>query len=319
MEELKFQNRRDFLKKFTLGSAALLSLSSFKFISRTKKRDVTKITVLHTNDMHSHIDPFDKMDKNYPNMGGMIKIAKLIEQIRKKEDNVILLDAGDIFQGTPYFNFFKGEVEFKLMSAMHYDASTMGNHDFDNGIEGFKNMLPHASFPFICSNYDFENTSLKNHTRKFKIFNKAGLKIGVLGIGIQLDGLVPKKLYGNTIYKDPYECANYYADLLRNKYKCDLIICVSHLGYSYSDKDKPSDIKLCKKSKNIDLIIVGHTHTFLDKAVLIKNALGKKIPINQDGWGALNLGRVDFYFSKKNSQQIDLDAHRIRTKNYAKI
>ena len=319
MEELKYQNRRSFLKKMFYGSVATLFLNSFSFLPKKKKQSTIKLTILHTNDMHSHIDPFDSNDKNYPNQGGMIKIAELIKTIRKQEENVLLLDAGDIFQGTPYFNYFKGEVEFKLMSIMQYDASTMGNHDFDNGLKGFKNMLPHANFPFICSNYNFENTILKNKTHKFKIIQKGGLKIGLLGLGIKLEGLVPKELYGATKYLDPYSTANHYADLLKNKHKCDLVICLSHLGYNYNEKNKPSDINLSKKTSNIDVIIGGHTHTFLNEATIKKNAIDKKVVINQAGWGALNLGRIDFYFSKKKSQQIDLDAHTFCTKNYAKI
>jgi 5'-nucleotidase len=318
MEELEFQNRRNFIGKLFGGLAALFTLSSFSFLNQ-KKTKTTKLTVLHTNDMHSHIDPFDINDKHFPNKGGMIRIASLVNKIRQNEEHVILLDAGDVFQGTPYFNLFKGEVEFKLMSAMRYDASTLGNHDFDNGLEGFNNMLPHAKFPFICSNYDFENTILKDKTFKYKILKKGNLKIGIFGIGIKLEGLVTKDLYKETKYLNPYTTANHYAKLLKEKKKCNLVICLSHLGYNYEDPTKESDINLAKSTKNIDLIIGGHTHTFLDKANVHKNSIGKDILVNQAGWGALSLGRVDFYFNKKNSQRFDLDATTNHTKNYAKI
>ena len=318
MEELGYQNRRNFIFKILGGFTALLTLSSFSFLNK-KKSKTTKITILHTNDMHSHIDPFDANDKNHPNKGGMVRIASLVNEIRKKEEHVILLDAGDVFQGTPYFNIFKGEVEYKLMSAMQYDASTLGNHDFDNGLVGVKNMLPYAKFPFVCSNYDFSDTILKNLTIKYKIIKKGTIKVGIFGIGIKLDGLVTKDLYDETKHLDPYVTANHYAKLLKEKEKCSIIICLSHLGYNYEETEKVSDIKLAKKTKNIDLIIGGHTHTFLEQAVVHKNLIGKEVLINQAGWGALNLGRLDFYFNEKNSQRIDLDASTNYTKNYAKI
>ena len=191
-----------------------------------------------------------------------------------------------------------GEPEFRLMSQMRYDAATMGNHDFDNGLEGFDSMLKHANFPFICSNYNFDNTILTNKTVPYKIFHKGPLKIGVTGVGIKLEGLVDPKNYGATEYLDPVESANKYASLLKDKFKCDLVICLSHLGYSY-DSDKVSDLTLANMSINTDLIIGGHTHTFLPKPVYKKNALGKEILINQVGWAGINLGRIDFIFRGK--------------------
>ncbi len=318
MEELGYQNRRNFIFKILGGFTALLTLSSFSFLNKRKSKP-TRITILHTNDMHSHIDPFDANDKNYPSQGGMVRIASLVNEIRNEEKHVILLDAGDVFQGTPYFNIFKGEVEYKLMSAMQYDASTLGNHDFDNGLDGVKNMLPFAKFPFICSNYDFSETILNNLTIKYKIIKKGNIKVGIFGIGIKLEGLVIKDLYKETKYLDPYVTANHYAKFLKEKEKCSIIICLSHLGYNYEETEKVSDVNLAKQTKNIDLIIGGHTHTFLDRAIVHKNLIGKEVLINQAGWGALNLGRIDFYFNEKNSQRIDLDASTNFTKNYAKI
>lgn len=228
-EEYIMQNRRKFIKTLVAGVAGITTLNSFDLLSHSLSRKSIKLTILHTNDMHSHIDPFDINDNKYPGQGGMIKIAQLVKNIRNDEGEVLLLDAGDIFQGTPYFNLFKGEVEFKLMSSMNYDASTMGNHDFDNGLEGFNNMLPNANFPFICSNYDFSNTILKGKTIPYKIIEKKGLKIGVFGVGIELDGLVDTKLYGETIYKDPIVTANEYAHMLKITHECNIVICLSHL------------------------------------------------------------------------------------------
>ncbi|MEC7646541.1 MAG: metallophosphatase [Bacteroidota bacterium] len=284
-------NRRKFIKKSGLGILSLSLLPKFSF---SEKADV-KITILHTNDMHSQIHPF-KSGRN-KGLGGMAQRAGLIQSIRSQEEHVLLLDAGDIFQGTPYFNFYGGELEFKLMSKIKYDAATLGNHDFDNGLEGLNKQLEHAKFPFLIANYDFSNTILKNKFTPYKIFNKGGVKIGVLGIGISLDGLVPKNLYGNTVYQDPIKKANYYADLLKNKKKCDLIICLSHLGFKYKS-DKISDIKLASQTRNIDLIIGGHTHTFLKKPITISNLDKKETLINQVGWGGINLGKIEFHFNQ---------------------
>jgi 5'-nucleotidase len=288
--------RRDFIQK-TAASSALLGLANIGLSSFTTF-DEKKITILHTNDVHSYIDPFPADHPRNPNMGGVARRAALIESIRMEEENVLLLDAGDIFQGTPYFNYYGGELEFKLMSMMHYDAATMGNHDFDNGIDGFYAQLPHAKFEFVSANYDFKNTILNEHVKPFKIFNKGGIKIGVFGLGIELEGLVDKKAYKETAYLDPIEIAQDMTKILKHKEKCDLVICLSHLGYSYKNEpNKISDVVLAKKTKDIDLIIGGHTHTFLNKPVIEKNSDGKEVIINQVGCHGINLGRIDFYFS----------------------
>ena len=283
--------RRKFIRKSGLGA---LSLSLLPQLSLAKKTDI-KITILHTNDMHSHIHPFTSGRNK--GLGGMAQRAGVINSIREKEDYVLLLDAGDIFQGTPYFNFYGGELEFKLMSQMKYDAATLGNHDFDNGLEGLKKQLTHSNFSFLIANYDFTNTILENKFKAYKVFNKGGIKIGVFGIGIELDGLVPKKLYGNTIYQDPIKIGNHYASLLRNKEKCNLVICLSHLGFKYKE-EKISDMRFASQTRNIDLIVGGHTHTFLKKPVKTLNIDKKEVLINQVGWAGINLGKIDFHFSQ---------------------
>lgn len=295
----KSQNRREFLR-ITGNAAALLALGINPFDLSAKER-VVKITILSTNDVHSRIEPFPMDGSRNQGMGGAARRAKMISRIRSEEENVLLFDAGDVFQGTPYFNFFNGELEFKLMSEMGYDAGTIGNHDFDNGIQGFYDQLPNANFPILMSNYDLTNTQLKNKVQPYKIFNKKGIKIGVFGIGIQLDGLVPKALYGETVYLDPIEKANATALLLKKEMDCDLVICLSHLGYKYNDR-KVSDQVLAKNSSHIDLIIGGHTHTFLNEPEKISNKEGKEVNVSQVGWAGINLGRIDYYFEagKKN-------------------
>mgnify|MGYP001223005546 FL=1 len=289
--------RRDFIQK-TAASSVVLGLSNIG-ISTIISPETKKITILHTNDVHSHIDPFPADHPRNANMGGAARRAALIESIRKEEENVLLLDAGDIFQGTPYFNYYGGELEFKLMSMMQYDLATMGNHDFDNGIDGFYAQLPHAKFEFVSANYDFKNTILNDIVKPYKIFNKDGIKIGIFGLGVELDGLVDKKLYKETVYNNPIEVAQDMTRILKEEQKCDLVICLSHLGFSYKNEPyKVSDLELAKKTKNIDLIIGGHTHTFLDKPVIEKNSEGKDVLINQVGCYGINLGKIDFYFSK---------------------
>ena len=288
--------RRDFIQK-TAASSVVLGLSNIG-INTIISPETKKITILHTNDVHSHIDPFPADHPRNANMGGAARRAALIENIRKEEENVLLLDAGDIFQGTPYFNYYGGELEFKLMSMMQYDLATMGNHDFDNGIDGFYSQLPHAEFEFVSANYDFKNTVLNEIVKPYKIFNKDGIKIGIFGLGVELDGLVDKKLYKETVYNNPIEVAQDMTRILKEEQKCDLVICLSHLGYSYKNEPyKVSDLELAKKTKNIDLIIGGHTHTFLEKPVVEKNSEGKDVLINQVGCYGINLGKIDFYFS----------------------
>lgn len=294
--------RRDFIQQAT-AATALATIGGYGFSSFAAGSSTKKITVLHTNDVHSHIDPFGPDDSRNANQGGVARRATLIESIRKENPNTLLLDAGDIFQGTPYFNYYGGELEFKLMSKLKYDAATIGNHDFDNGIDGLYAQLPHANFQFISANYDFKNTIMDTHVKPYQVFIKDGIKIGVFGIGIKLDGLVDKKMYKETVYLDPIETSQEMTRILKDQEQCDLIICLSHLGYHYSKSpEKISDLNLAKSTKNIDLIIGGHTHTFLPKPTVAKNLEGKNVLVNQVGCYGINLGKIDFYFDAGKSK-----------------
>lgn len=289
--------RRNFIQQ-TAATGAFVGLGglSLSFAENNRKH----ITILHTNDVHSHIEPFGPEHPQNANMGGIARRATLVEQIRKENPNTLLLDAGDIFQGTPFFNFYGGELEFKLMSKLKYDAATIGNHDFDNGIDGLYAQLPHADFQFISSNYDFSNTILDGHVLPHQTFVRDGVKIGVFGLGIQLKGLVSDHLFKETIYLDPVETAQDMTRILKEEKNCDLVICLSHLGYEYRS-DKISDVQLAQATRDIDLIIGGHTHTFLEKPEVQINKAGKKVLINQVGCYGLYLGRIDFYLdSEKN-------------------
>ena len=286
--------RRSFIKR-TAAAGAFVGSGTLGLLSFAPKSELKHLTILHTNDVHSHVEPFPVDHAQYPGMGGVARRYTLIKKIRQENPNTLLLDAGDIFQGTPYFNFYGGELEFKLMSKMGYDAATIGNHDFDNGIEGLLAQLPHADFPFVSANYNFSNTILQGRVKPYQVFLKDGIRIGVFGLGIELEGLVTKKLYKETEYLDPVEMATETVRELKETEKCDLVICLSHLGYEYRG-DKISDVKLAKATKDIDLIIGGHTHTFLPEPAIVLNNVGKKVLINQVGWAGVNMGRIDFYF-----------------------
>jgi 5'-nucleotidase len=290
-------NRRYFLKNIGT-SAVLLGTSDFPLESlATLPSEMMKLTILHTNDVHSRIDPFPMDGTNNQGLGGVAKRAGLIKKIRAQEKNILLLDAGDIFQGTPYFNFYNGEIEMKLMSEMGYDAATIGNHDFDAGMDNLVLQLKNATFPLLNVNYDFSNTVMKGHVQPHKIFKKQGIKIGVFGIGIELKGLVAQSLSKETVYYDPLSNANKVAVFLKQEAKCDYVICLSHLGYKYKDT-KIDDVKLATNSRHIDLIIGGHTHTFLEKPDILKNLDSQPVIVNQVGWAGIMMGRIDVFFER---------------------
>ncbi len=290
--------RRSFVKQLGEGTAFLglgaIGMQSCGHINRKH------ITVLHTNDVHSHIDPFPAEHALYPGLGGLTRRATLINKIRNENPNTLLLDAGDIFQGTPYFNFYGGELEFRLMSKLRYDAATLGNHDFDNGIDGLLAQMPHADFQFLSANYDFSNTVMEGYVKPYTTIVLDGIRVGIFGLGIRLEGLVNKALYKETNYLDPLEIALDTGRMLREQEQCDLVICLSHLGHTYSDGDhRINDLTLAAATEYIDLIIGGHTHTFLDQPVIRNNRRGTEVLVNQVGCYGLNLGRIDFFFDDR--------------------
>ncbi len=260
-----------------------------------------KLTLLHTNDQHSRLEPFPKTDR-LAGRGGVVNRARILSKIREEEANVLLFDAGDIFQGTPYFNFYKGRPEIELMSQMGYDAVTMGNHDFDGGLDLYvKQIKDYAKFPVLVANYDFKGTAMQGLAQPYKVFTVQGVRIGVFGLGIDPKGLIPEKLFGGTKYLDPVKTANETADILRRDKKCSLVVCLSHLGYKMSDGEI-SDLAMAPQTKDIDLIIGGHTHTFLAEPTALKNQVGKPVLVNQVGWGGASLGRLDFTFDRVSKQ-----------------
>jgi 5'-nucleotidase len=287
--------RRNFLKNAS-AAGLILANPSWPVNLLAEGRSKTRITILHTNDVHSRIEPFDESSGKYAGLGGCARRAALIKQIRQEEEHVLLLDAGDILQGTPYFNLYKGELDFKLMNSMGYDAATIGNHDFDAGIEKLAENLDIASFEMLNSNYIIAGTPLESKVQPYKVFTFNDVRVGVFGVGIGLDGLVPKLWYGNVVYTDPVAAAERISSTLRKKERCDYVICLSHLGYDYRSK-KICDTKLAQSTTGIDLIIGGHTHSFLDIPDVRRNMEGESVVIAQVGWAGIKLGRLDVEFT----------------------
>lgn len=267
-----------------------------------------RITILHTNDTHSRIDPYPEHGPN-AGRGGVAARMRLIKQIKASSEHVLLFDAGDIFQGTPYFNFFKGALEMKAMQMMGYDAATMGNHDFDEGLANFERQIKHVNFPFLVSNYNFDNTILKGKVKSYTVFDRGGIRLGVFGLGIDPHGLIPKALFGDVQYLDPIQKAEEMVDLLKRDKGCHFVVCLSHLGYTYKEEGRPSDVRLAHQVAGIDLIIGGHTHTFLEKGVLVQGPAMQACQVVQVGHSGLQLGRVELTFEmNKNSFKSEVQA-----------
>ena len=245
-----------------------------------------KIVILHTNDTHSRIEPMPMTDKYNPGQGGVVNRKAIIDSIRAVEKNVLLIDAGDFLQGTPYFNMFKGRVEAETLSLMKYDVGTIGNHEFDYGLDSMKMVFELLNLPIVCCNYDFSGTVLNGMVKPYIILKKDGIKIGITGIGANPDGLVQKDKYIGMTFNPVTETVNHYAEYLKKKEKCDLVICVSHIGY---DGDK----KLAAQSENIDIIIGGHSHTFMKQPDMIADKTGKKVFVYQTGRNGVNVGKIE--------------------------
>jgi 5'-nucleotidase len=304
-------SRRKFIQNIGLGTA-FIATAPFPLKAYTDDADITKISILHTNDVHSRVDPFPMDGSRNQGLGGVTRRAAMIDAIRDKNEHVLLFDSGDIFQGTPYFNLYNGEVEMKAMAAMGYDAATMGNHDFDSGMENYVKQLQHGKFSVLMSNYDFKNTPLQGITHDYKIFQKGNVKIGVFGLGIELHGLVPEKLYGDTKYLDPVHHANRVASHLKNEEKCNFVICLSHLGYKYEEA-KVSDLVLAKSTKDINLILGGHTHTFLNNPTIVGNLNNEEVVVNQAGFAGILLGQIDLYFERsKKGKCVTCQNHTVK-------
>lgn len=254
----------------------------------------TLISILHTNDQHSQIDPLPANDR-YAGKGGVARRATLVKRIRKENPNTLLLDAGDCFQGTPYFNLYKGVVEYKAMSAVGYDVVTLGNHDFDNGIDSLAEAMKSANFEFVSANYDVTGTAIANRVKPYVVRELGGVRVGIFGLGIKLEGLNPPESFKGLKYLDPVRMARGVTRLLRTQEKCAMVICASHLGYYPNPKgDELGDSQVVAQVDGIDFIASGHTHIFMKQPVLAKQPSGKDTVIFQVGKSGIYLGRVDF-------------------------
>ncbi len=307
-------DRRRFIRNGLVGITGLgLTATPFNILAN---EDFVNISILHTNDLHCHIEPFGDDNPKFAGKGGLARISALVKRVKAENKNTLLFDAGDMFQGTPYYNYFKGELIMQLMSVVGYDAGTIGNHEFDDGLEGILDSLPAAKFPIINSNYDFSNTILAGKFPRWKVFKKSGIKVGVYGLGVELKGLVSDKNFGETVYFDPVNTAVEMESFLKNEKNCDLVICLSHLGFQYRE-NKVSDVVLANETFMTDLIIGGHTHTFLEEPIVQKNKAGKQVIVNQASWGGMVMGKIDFIFERSGSKKNLAVSNNIIIKNEA--
>jgi 5'-nucleotidase len=292
-------NRKRFLQQMaTITAGALLPADAIGQLlqgdaNHRKSEERLELLLLHTNDLHSRIEPFPA---NHPlaGKGGIANLATLIQQHKQQNPNVLLLDCGDVFQGTPYFNLFGGALEYQWMQNMGYHATTMGNHDFDNGIDHLANMLEkNPGIAMLNCNYDLSKTRLKNLVKPYKLVEMGGKTIGITGVGISPENLILDRMIPGLVYQEPVVALQKTVDYLRNEAHCDAVFVISHLGYSY-DTDKIDDLKLAAQTHGITAIVGGHTHTFLDKATEVKNAVQQTVLVNQAGWGGLMLGQLRF-------------------------
>ncbi|MEX0680915.1 MAG: metallophosphatase [Balneolales bacterium] len=292
-------NRESFLRNSAVLSTGLGLIGWLPASRALGNSDRTRITILHTNDTHSRIEPFPDSHPQFSGMGGVARRAALIKQLRAENPDSLLLDAGDAFQGTPYYNKFKGALDLEVMSKMGYDAMTIGNHEFDNGVSGFEKVMDKARFPFVSSNYDYGTTRMGLRMQRFLLRQVGGVKIGIFGIGVAFDRLVLPHLHRGVRYLDPLEVSADMVSLLKGYHGCDMVICLSHIGYRHRDNHRVSDRMVADQVDGIDVIIGGHTHTFLNEPEQFEKRNGSRTWITQVGFSGILLGKMDFYFDRE--------------------
>lgn len=250
------------------------------------------LVILHTNDVHSQLEPIGSNDQKNQGKGGMVRRIALINQLKKSEPNVLVVESGDFVQGTSYFNVYHGEAEIQLMNLIGLDAVTLGNHEFDNGVVFLSNMLKKAKFKIVCTNYNVSNTTLKKYIRPWSIVRKGTLRVGIVSANIAPFGLISTENFEGVRYMNPLVATDSTAKWLKEVKKCDVVVCLSHLGYERAG-NAIDDMKLAEESSYIDVIIGGHTHTLMNKPAQKKNAKGEMVLINQSGKGGVMVGRLD--------------------------
>lgn len=285
------------MKKFFI---LLTFITTIVFSVTTAKNNNNnrELIILHTNDTHSCIYPLNPQlaDTMKAGRGGFLRRIAMLKEERKAHPDLLLFDSGDFSQGSPYYTLFKGDVEIGLMNMMHYDAATIGNHEFDFGLDNMARLIKKANFPFVCSNYDFSETPLKDLVKRYIVIKRNGVKIGVFGLSPKLDGLVDKKNYGKTKYIDPVEATDDVVDILKDKEKCDLIICISHLGWTEKGMN---DQILIPQTEDIDLVLGGHSHTFFKELRTHKDEDGRTVYNDQNGKSGIFIGRMVINMKKK--------------------
>jgi 5'-nucleotidase len=300
-------NRRKFLSSSAVFGAALLVRpdkfhlsTNWRFESLTAPLlepgpGETVITILHTNDTHSQIDPLPENDKLFPGKGGVARRATLVKRVRKANPNTLMIDAGDVFQGTPYFNFYKGEVEYRAMSEIGYDAGTLGNHEFDNGVDALAAAMKFAKFDLLSANYDVRGTPLEGRVKQYTVRQLGGVRIGLFGMGVSPVGLITPANFKGITYLDPVEPVRKVVNVLRETERCTLVVGMSHLGYYTEPREgQVGDSQVAAQVDGIDFIASGHNHTFMEKPVSVKQPSGRETLIFQVGRSGIYVGRVDF-------------------------
>ena len=257
-----------------------------------------RIVILHTNDTHSCVLPLNPnlADTMLAGRGGFLRRAAMIDQMRKEDKDLLLLDSGDFSQGSPYYTMFKGDVETELMNIMGYDAATIGNHEFDFGLENMARIFRKAKFPIVCANYDFTGTVVEGLVKPYVIIKRKGVRIGIFGLSPKLDGLVMASTCAGVRYSDPIKTANAVADKLKNEEKCDVVICLSHLGW---DEAGLNDMEMMAKTRNIDLVLGGHSHSYFKTLNHVRNLDGKDVPNDQNGKHGIFVGKITLSLEKR--------------------
>ena len=279
------------------SKTSIILLSLFIVIGGSTAAGKLKLVILHTNDTHSQVEPTQKSTLASSDMGGYARRMGVIDKIRTEEKNVLLFDSGDFSQGTPYFNFYNGRIEIDAINKMKYDAITLGNHEFDNGIDTLAVILSKAKVSIVSSNYEISQTPISPFVKPYLVIRKSGLKIGIIGLNVQPQSLIIESNYKGLTYEDPLEVANKIALFLKKEKKCDLIICLSHLGSNKNSEDI-NDFVIAQKSRNIDVIIGGHSHTMLENVKEL-NLDGKEVIIAQMAKSGFYLGRIDLEMKRK--------------------
>lgn len=259
---------------------------------------VKKLLILHTNDTHSCVMPLKTTlaDTLQAGRGGFLRRLAMLDQERRKNPDLLLFDSGDFSQGSSYYSMFKGDVEVGLMNMMRYDAATIGNHEFDFGMENMARLFRMADFPIVCANYDFTGTCVEGLVKPYVVIRRSGVKIGVFGLSPKMKGLVSDKNCVGVKYLDPVKAAQKTADLLKNKEKCDLVVCISHLGWNIGGDD---DVLMMKNTRNIDIVLGGHSHSYFKQEKWVKNLDGVSVPNDQNGKSGIFVGRLEVEMKKK--------------------